>query len=246
MNQPLVVQRPAKTGSVSYLGHIENEYDCIPPLDIEGSHYPRTNASLSPMRHVLVVLRDPCERFVSAFHYARQPNWEEDWDAYRVLQSIRQVRSAVQWARLLLESAAERASWMSVAPLEFGEPFDKWMPKTHVACHRPFGYVCGFVPMSEYVVSSAFMHYACLGPQVERDISRVLQHEYGRCMLRTAGGSSSHLTHSMPHHNPTGSITTNSTDREGELCNLVSALYPQDMRLWATQCSRYAQLAVRA
>lgn len=234
----LLVPRPAKVGSSSLIDHLIHAYECHPPLALSFEHFPQ-----QPMvgQQVLLMLREPCERFVSAWHYSRLPAWLHDWDARMHLALLHKTESPMQWAQQLLADEALRQQWM-VANRQRenpqGESIEVFINKTHTACHRNLGYLCGFVPLAEYAPAGD-VHHACLD-SLGADVAKILLRDYKRCWLRPGGSAQ------LPHID--GYATTHNSTRIGAyqrrtLCPLVWRLYERDRDLYVRHCGAHVERA---
>ena len=241
--------RAAKTGSTSLIDMLSEARDSSPACS--GLQFTLKHTELTPPRgsEPAVVLREPAERFVSAYYFALSELVEHDDNA--VIEAAEQQMSAVYrycgrvyrsqpsrsrlerlaaagsplaFARALLANESERNMWLGAPTLRTA--LSSCSPKT------PCGGLCGFVPQDVYTSHVQAPMIACL-PCLQTDAQRVLDATIPGCKLnvRQESGSS---WQALPLLRGSQSAA-----QDAELRGLVAKLFPRDVQMWNSTCSAH-------
>ena len=250
---------PAKTGSTSLfaiLSHDEGFMEAASttdanlsstnvPVGVCGSHISVSRLghaddgsewlSEHPDGTLAVILREPCERFVSSFHYARQrlahdtahKRFTNDVKTHLIDQIVNTSQTPIDFARLLLKDPRARQSWMAL-------PRDRLPHSMMCSLNHILGESCGFVPLHRYVptTDAARMRVGCL-PCVGIDVRRIVG-----SVLGPSKASSCQLqeeAHENVHH--ASQTATTHAAPAADLCSSVAALYKEDVALWERWCA---------
>lgn len=209
------------------------------------------NRSLSPSGHadnggewlvahsqgtLAQVVREPCERFVSSYGYAR-PRLQAIRGQFSttkrmLIDRLIDAQTAMGFARVLLNDSLSRSSWLS-------PPDNRRVASRMCSDKRILGETCGFVPQAWYVAphDAARMRLGCL-PCIASDVRRITDDVLGpgcdtlparvvRPGLRVDEASTSTSTPSL----------LRGDTEAASLCAHVSALYKEDSVLWHTTCA---------
>ena len=257
--RPPWFSRAAKTGSstlIAMLSTTRDSSEACSRLQFSMKH-----TDLRAPRHTdpVAVLREPADRFVSAFYYAvselreHGPNrtgWEwyessavDRWcgPIYRSqptlsrLERLASTGSPLAFAQALLSDSSERSLWLGTSLRVRG---------SSCSVTTPCGGSCGFVPQAEYLRGAQSPQIACL-PCIDNDVQRILDTTVPGCKLALR-----HVCHNCARESSTVSTkhptaqglsppvrgSRDATEDE-KLRNLVAKLYPRDVQLWKSKCS---------
>ena len=205
--------RIPKTGSSSLLAMLawarNHSKTACEPLHVH-SHdvLPRHLPARAPS---FVVLREPCSRFASAYDFVRRPDAvERHLHPDDVVHTFEDGASgAIRWASLMLHDQRYANKWRQHTSVGPALALNQTMP--HVIAWQ----------QNVYVGSNT--QAACL-PRMREEVQRILLKTVPGCVLppfdiRKNEGSTPNPARPTP-----------------ELCTLVEALYPSDVRLWAANC----------
>ena len=214
------------------------------------------NRSLSPSGHgdngrewlvahpqgtLAQLVREPCERFVSSYNYAR-PRLQAmrgQFSETKVMLIDRLVdaQTALGFARLLLNDSLSRGSWLS-------PPDNRRVASRMCTDKKTLGQTCGFVPQAWYVAPhpAARVRLGCL-PCIASDVRRVTDDVLGpgcdTLPARVVRPELLPVDEAPPSTSTsiTPSVVRGDTEAAAALCAHVSALYKEDSALWHTACA---------
>jgi hypothetical protein len=237
-NETIHLLRLAKSGSTTTLTAVVRAKDANPQACA------RVVAHCSHVefhRRAIIVIREPTERFVSAYYYSKA--------RLGILRLGQQ--SPVGWANKLLNDTRLRRRWLAAPTWSTGwdktgrrtqHPYGLFRSAsgaevlTRAECDESSGHKCGFVPQAEY--HSASTHVVCL-PRRTAELQAALDTHTHRCKLppegavdeparRTEGVASQHEAHlEVGEHE---SYTH-------ELREAVEQLFRRDYALWNEHCA---------
>ena len=210
--------------------------------EVTATHVERATYATPPPRS-FVVLREPCTRLVSLYHFMRPSPPTTDW-----AWSLSATASPLAWALLLLRNASLRESAIRTS-IDDG----RWRLSSNpepVRVQRVPHYV-HYLTAAASAYLTKHTDVACFGTgsseggsaaealrqQVQRIIDRRVG--VGTCVLPEVRARLPENRGKLPV-NGTRAIGTRvdryALDRTPELCSLVAKLYPRDFELWTRRC----------
>ena len=198
--------------------------------------------NLPPGAMAFVVLREPCERFASAYDELRgqltgQHGMPHSDEAY--LRIANGTQGVLQWANLLLNGKGSLGAMDMIIrnkkglfrqDLEQESYIHMWKQQTWVAPQRTS---CACLPTLRSDIDAILARYApgCQMPAHSRQ-DNVHYHP----LELTA--NQSHVGAPHPSAWSLSSLGSRTAARPTpELCRMVDALYPEDVALWKSQCA---------
>ena len=156
-----------------------------------------------------VVLREPCSRFASAYDYVRRSNAVKKHPDDVVHTFEGGASGAVRWASLMLHDQSYAEKWRQHTSM--GPALAPNQTMAHVIAWQ----------QNVYVGSNT--QAACL-PRMREEVQRILLQTVPGCVLPPFD------MRKNVYRSPNPARPT------PELCTLVGALYPPDVRLWTANC----------
>ena len=200
---------------------------------------------MAPPPRSFVVLREPCGRLVSLYHFMRPSPPTTDW-----AWSLRAAPSPLAWARLLLQNASLRESAIRNTTDD-----GRWRLSRHREPARPVPHYVHYLTAAASAYLTNRTDVACFGAadagassSTALSAAEALRRQVQRIIDRHLGVGTCKLPEVRTRlpENGRGSVAAKGAanvdryrgERTPELCSLAAELYPRDVELWSRRCGR--------
>ena len=228
--------RIAKTASTSLASAMQQarhaSHNCTERLILHYAHkvtatHVERGVHTTPPPTTFVVLREPCARLASVYHFMREkpPNTSWSW-------SLRATATPLEWATLLLRNDSLRtAAIRNTTSARWHLPRSAMRAKPDEVPNYVH-YLTAW--QSAYVTPNT--EIACLSSSLREQVQSIFRrHGATSCILPA-------ITTVLPEPKRKNGTTTASErnrtemDRTAALCAAANALYPADVMLWQQSC----------
>lgn len=215
--------------------------------EVTATHVERA-AGVTPPPRSFVVLREPCARLVSLYHFMRASPPTTDWS-----WSLRATSSPLAWATLLLRNASLRES-----AIRNSTDDGRWRLSRHRQPAQPVPHYVHYLAAASSAYLTNRTDVACFGhgsgagssealgaaEVLRQQVQRILDRRVGvgTCVLpavrtRLPEKGRGTMRGTMATTGAARGVDRYARDRTPELCSLAAELYPKDVELWSRRCT---------